>query len=68
MTSLARISLSTVWVDSTALKVNIHIPVDWVLLRNPTVTLMKATELIYTGKSGHGILLARESKHEAEVI
>lgn len=40
------IELSTVWMDSTALKANIHFPVDWVLLRDATVTLMKATDLI----------------------
>jgi len=34
------------WFDSTCLKVNIHFPVDWLLLRDPTRTLMKATKLI----------------------
>lgn len=38
-----QIELDTVWLDSTALKVNIHFPVDWVLLRDATRTLMKAS-------------------------
>ncbi len=33
--------------DSTCLKANIHFPVDWVLLRDATRTLMKATLLIH---------------------
>lgn len=41
-----QIELDTVWLDSTALKANIHFPVDWVLLRDATRTLMKATKLI----------------------
>jgi hypothetical protein len=35
-----------VFLDSTCLKANIHYPVDWVLLRDATRTLMKATVLI----------------------
>ena len=35
-----------VFLDSTCLKANIHFPVDWVLLRDATRTLMKATVLI----------------------
>lgn len=35
-----------VFFDSTCLKANIHYPVDWVLLRDATRTLMKATVLI----------------------
>ena len=35
-----------VFFDSTCLKANIHYPVDWVLLRDSTRTLMKATVLI----------------------
>jgi len=37
-----------VFFDATCLKVNIHFPVDWVLLRDGTRTLMKATVLIRT--------------------
>lgn len=40
------VELETVWMDSTALKANIHYPVDWVLMRDATRTLMKATALI----------------------
>ena len=40
------IELKTVWMDSTALKTNIHYPVDWVLLRDGVRTLMKATMLV----------------------
>ena len=41
-----QIELDTVWLDSTCVKANIHFPVDWVLLRDATRTLMKATGLI----------------------
>lgn len=40
------LELDTVWVDSTCVEANIHYPVDWVLLRDATRTLMKATALI----------------------
>jgi hypothetical protein len=40
------IELETVWMDTTCVKTNIHFPVDWVLLRDATRTLMKATLLI----------------------
>lgn len=40
------IELDTVWMDSTCVAANIHYPVDWVLLRDATRTLMKATALI----------------------
>jgi hypothetical protein len=40
------IELSQAWIDSTALKVNIHFPVDWVLLRDAVRTLMRAVTLI----------------------
>lgn len=33
-------------VDTTCLEANIHFPVDWVLLRDATRTLLKATKLI----------------------
>jgi hypothetical protein len=38
--------LETCFLDTTCLKVNIHYPVDWVLLRDATRTLMKAVQLI----------------------
>jgi hypothetical protein len=37
------VDTSEVFFDSTCLKANIHFPVDWVLLRDATRTLMKAT-------------------------
>lgn len=40
------IDLSEGWLDATCLKANIHYPTDWVLLRDATRTLMKATSLI----------------------
>lgn len=40
------LELDTVWLDSTCVRANIHYPVDWVLLRDATRTLMKATHLI----------------------
>jgi hypothetical protein len=40
------LELDTVWVDSTCVEANIHFPIDWVLLRDATRTLMKATALI----------------------
>ena len=40
------ISLDEYFVDSTAVKANIHYPVDWVLLRDATRTIMKAVKLI----------------------
>lgn len=40
------IELETVFIDTTCVKCNIHFPVDWVLLRDATRTLMKATLLI----------------------
>ena len=40
------LELDTVWVDSTCVEAHIHFPVDWVLLRDATRTLMKATGLI----------------------
>jgi hypothetical protein len=38
--------LSVYLIDSTCLKANIHFPVDWVLLRDVSITLLKATRLI----------------------
>jgi hypothetical protein len=40
------LDMEIVFVDSTALKANIHFPTDWVLLRDGVRTLMKATLLI----------------------
>jgi len=40
------LDLETYFLDSTALKANIHFPTDWVLLRDGVRTLMKATLLI----------------------
>ncbi len=47
------IELETIWMDSTAVKANIHYPVDWVLLRDATRTLMLATQLIREHGLGH---------------
>lgn len=40
------LDLDAVFVDTTCVKANIHFPVDWVLLRDGTRTLMKAVILI----------------------
>ena len=40
------VDASEVFFDSTCLKATLHFPVDWVLLRDATRTLMKATVLI----------------------
>ena len=40
------IDLDEYFLDSTCLKANIHFPVDWVLLRDATRTLMKAVNII----------------------
>lgn len=40
------LELDTVWMDTTCVEANVHFPVDWVLLRDGTRTLMKATALI----------------------
>lgn len=40
------VEVSDIFFDSTCLKANIHFPTDWVLLRDSTRTLMKATVLI----------------------
>jgi hypothetical protein len=40
------VDLEAYFLDTTALKANIHFPVDWVLLRDGTRTLMKAVTLI----------------------
>ena len=40
------VALDDLYLDTTAVKMNIHYPVDWVLLRDATRTLMKAVKLI----------------------
>lgn len=40
------IDLETCFLDTTCVEANIHYPVDWVLLRDGTRTLMKAVQLI----------------------
>ena len=40
------LDLEKVFIDTTCVKANIHFPVDWVLLRDGTRTLMKAVALI----------------------
>lgn len=40
------ISLNEYFADSTCVKANIHYPVDWVLLRDATRTLVKAVKVI----------------------
>jgi hypothetical protein len=40
------VDLEEYFVETTALKANVHFPVDWVLLRDATRTLMKAVTLI----------------------
>lgn len=40
------LNLESYFLDTTCVKLNIHFPVDWVLLRDATRTLMKATILI----------------------
>jgi hypothetical protein len=40
------VDLEEYFVDTTALKANVHFPVDWVLLHDATRTLMKAVTLI----------------------
>ena len=43
---VAALDLDTYFVDTSCVKANIHFPVDWVLLRDATRTLMKAVLLI----------------------
>jgi len=42
----APISLDTLFLDTTCVKANIHFPVDWVLLRDASRTLLKAVQVI----------------------
>ncbi len=45
------LDLSTMFLDTTCVKANIHFPVDWVLLRDGVKSLMQSVELIRT----HGL-------------
>src|SRR6201982_2025157 len=45
------LDLSTMLLDTTCVKANIHFPVDWVLLRDGVKSLMQSVELIRT----HGL-------------
>ena len=40
------LDLSTMFMDTTCLKANIHFPVDWVLLRDGVKSLMQSVELV----------------------
>ena len=40
------IELDTIWADSTCIKANIHYPVDWILLKDATRTLVKTLNSI----------------------
>ena len=40
------ISLADYYLDTTCVKANIHFPVDWVLLKDATRTIMKAVKLL----------------------
>ena len=42
----AGLDLESYFLDTTCVRLNIHYPVDWVLLRDAARTLMKATKLI----------------------
>jgi hypothetical protein len=42
----AGVDLESAFLDTTCVSANIHYPVDWVLLRDATRTLMKAVQLI----------------------
>ena len=42
----APLDLNAYFLDTTCVKLNIHFPVDWVLLRDAARTLMKATMLV----------------------
>ncbi len=42
------VSLENYYADTTCVKINIHYPVDWILFRDITRTLMKAVGLIRT--------------------
>ena len=42
----AELDMDVVWVDTTALKANIHFPADWVLMRDGVRTLVKSILVI----------------------
>jgi len=42
----AGLNLESYFLDTTCVRLNIHFPVDWVLLRDAARTLMKATKLV----------------------
>lgn len=54
------LDLDAYFVDTTCVKTNIHYPVDWVLLRDGTRTLLKATILIRK----HGLKNRMESPED----
>jgi hypothetical protein len=54
------LNLEEYFLDTTALKANIHFPVDWVLLRDATRTVMQATILIRK----HGLKTRMQSPEE----
>jgi hypothetical protein len=56
----SKLDLQTYFLDSTCVQSNIHYPVDWVLLRDATRTLMKAVALI----RGQGLRHRMEEPHE----
>ena len=40
------LDFSAMFLDTTAIKANIHFPIDWVLLRDGVISLMQSVELI----------------------
>jgi hypothetical protein len=54
------VDLETCFLDTTCVQANIHYPVDWVIFRDATRTLMKAIELI----RGQGLCHRMESPAE----
>ena len=54
------LNLEAYFLDTTCVKLNIHFPVDWVLLRDASRTLMKATLLIRK----HGLKVRMEEPEE----
>ena len=53
--------LSVCLIDSTCLEANIHFPVDWVLLKDVALTLLKALQLIRKEACGTGCLTKQKS-------
>jgi hypothetical protein len=56
----APLQLSSLFIDLTCIKGNIHFPVDWVLLRDATRTLMKAVKIIRQ----HGLVNRMDAPEE----